>query len=170
MNDKLFDYHPISLRVHSASPNESLFGPQMGPCRIPKRIHFHSPNETTSGPQMSPFRDSPNDPKMTTLSNEQKTSRTWGIVRENAGLRTSGPIAESPSHSLSHPSDGFATTPARTAAARASVKPEMSATEAQSGLSSEKLGFRFRVCFQTFHLISLFGRPKTNSLRSPYSF
>ena len=45
----------------------------------------------------------------------------------------------------------------------------MSATEAQSALSSERLGFRSRVCFQTFHLIS-FDRPKMNSLRSQYLF
>ena len=37
----------------------------------------------------------------------------WGIARENGGLRTSGSTAQSPSHSLSPPSDGFATTPAR---------------------------------------------------------
>ena len=93
----------------------------MRPFRVPEWDHFGSLNGTISGSQMSPFRDSPNDPKMTTLSNGQKTSPTWGIARENAGLAARGSTAESPSHSLSHPSDGFATTPARTAAVRASV-------------------------------------------------
>ena len=94
----------------------------MGPFRVPKWDHFGSPNGTISGPRMSPFRDSPNDPKMTTLGNGQIPTTTCGIAREKGGLRTSWTIAQSPSHSLSHPSDGFATTPARTAAVRASVK------------------------------------------------
>ena len=98
-----------------------ILRPQMSHFSVPKWTHFRSPNGTISGPQMSPFRDPQDDPKRTTLMNWPKITTPSGIARENAGSGTSGHIAQSPSHSLSHPSDGFATTPARTAAARASV-------------------------------------------------
>ena len=112
-NAKLFDDHLISLRVHSASPNESLFDPQMDPFSVLKWDHFGSPNGSISGPQMSPFRDPQEDPKRTTWSNKSIMAIPWGIARENGGLGSPWNIAQSPSHSLSHPSDGFATTPAR---------------------------------------------------------
>ena len=47
-------------------------------------------------------------PKKTTLSNKSIMAVPWGIARENAGLVTSGSIAQSPSHSLSHPLKGMA--------------------------------------------------------------
>ena len=120
---KQIHYGPnIDFKSPNQSRNESVSSPQMGSFRVPKRDHFGSPNGTISGPQMSPFRDSPNDPKMTTLGNGVIPTTTWGIARENAGLGPPCDIAQSPSHSLSHPSDGFATTPARGyASVRASV-------------------------------------------------
>ena len=62
------------------------------------------------------------DPEKDHLDSKSIMAIAWGIARGNEGLVPSGNIAQSPSHSLSHPSDGFATTPARTAAVRASVK------------------------------------------------
>ena len=47
-------------------------------------------------------------PKKTTLCNKSIITVPWGIARENGGLGTSGDIAQSPSHSLSHPLKGMA--------------------------------------------------------------
>ena len=57
VNAKLFDDHLISLRVHSASPNESLFGPQMDTFSVLKWDHFGSPNESISGLPRRPEND-----------------------------------------------------------------------------------------------------------------
>ena len=84
----------------------SVFGPFSGPFRGPFSVPFEIPEK---------------DKKRTTLSNGVIPTIARGIARENAGLAPSGTIAQSPSHSLSHPSEGFARTPSRTAAARASV-------------------------------------------------
>ena len=86
-------------------------------------IRFRSHFGSIWGSIFGAFRDPGKDPKRTTLGNGVIPTIAWGIARGNAGLRPSRSIAQSPSHSLSHPSDGFATTPARTAAARASVIP-----------------------------------------------
>ena len=84
-------------------------------------LRFRSHFGSIWGSICGPFRDPRKDPKRSTHDNGVIPTIAGGIARENAGLASSGHIAESPSHSLSHRSDGFATTPARTAAARASV-------------------------------------------------
>ena len=45
---------------------------------------------------------------MATWRSKPITSVPWGLARGKAGLRTSGHIAQSPSHSLSHPLKGMA--------------------------------------------------------------
>ena len=87
-------------------------------------IYFRFLFGSISGLIFGPFWDPGRDPKRSTLGNGVIPTLAWGIARGNAGLTglaPSGHIAQSPSHSLSHPSDGFATTPARWGPARASV-------------------------------------------------
>ena len=142
-----------SYLIIISSHSGFILRPQMSHFSVPKWIHFRSSNETISGPQMSPFRDSQDDPKMTPLCNKSIMAIAWGIARENAGLLPSASTAQSPSHSLSHPSDGFATTPARTAAVRASVNylpgKKCNGSSARLGFRARarvRVGCRVRVC------------------------
>ena len=91
----------------------SVFGPFSGPFgdpfSVPLGTHFRVHLETHLGTEKDHL--------------QQLVNYQHSVVVSSLKCRVgaNGHIAQSPSHSLSHPSDGFATTPARTAAVRASV-------------------------------------------------
>ena len=69
--------------------------------------------EMPSGGLRRPSQETPlghprKSPKRTTSRSKSIITIAFGIARGNEGLAPSGHKAQSPSHSLSHPSDGFA--------------------------------------------------------------
>ena len=96
--------------IVSVSSLEYPFG---DPFSVPFRVHLGTHFRSLWGPIFGSIWGPIWGPKKTTLCNKSIISIAWGIARGNGGLLPSTDIAQSPSHSLSHPSDGFATTSAR---------------------------------------------------------
>ena len=95
-------------------PGSSFEYPFGHPFSVAFRVHFRPHFRSLSGSQKGPEKEH--------SQQRGKNLRVYGPSSRKCRVGPTRSIAQSPSHSLSHPSDGFATTPARTAAARASVK------------------------------------------------
>ena len=86
----------------SVSSLEYPFG---DPFSVPFRVHLGTHFRSLLGSREGPENDH---------SQQQVNSvHSVGVSSLKCRVRSTGSIAQSPSHSLSHPSDGFATTPAR---------------------------------------------------------
>ena len=91
-----------------------MFGPFSGPFGDPFSVPLGTPFRVALGTHLGTEND-----HLQQLVNYQ---HSVGVSSLKCRVGHNPHIAQSPSHSLSHPSDGFATTPARTAAGRASFR------------------------------------------------
>ena len=113
----------VRVRVSSSSfwviaSGSSFEYPFWDPFSVTFRVHLETHLRSLWGPIFESIWVPIWGPKMTTWRSKSIISIACGIARGNEGFAPPWNIAQSPSHSLSHPSDGFATTPARGASAQ----------------------------------------------------